>query len=268
MNTTSILRRPFGPAGLLVLVALAFAACAGTGAGPSASGRGASQGGASSAPAASSSASVPPGASGAQPAHSAEAAFDAVRARSPWFDSVAPKSASVVGQSAWWSATPSTDGAWSVTVDIGWGDCPAGCIDHHVWQWQMAKDGSLTFASETGPAIPADLRTALAATATASGIGGEVSAGPTCPVERPGDSACADRVVKGAVLVVQDGSGAEVARFTTDASGLFRIELAPGIYTLSSQPVTGIMRSAPAQQVTVVAGKLTIVSLSYDTGIR
>ncbi|HEY5629913.1 MAG TPA: carboxypeptidase-like regulatory domain-containing protein, partial [Candidatus Limnocylindrales bacterium] len=262
MNATSVPRHRFAPAGLLVFVVLAFAACASSAASP-----GSSLVGSGGSPAASSTPSSPANPSTA-PVASAEAAFDAVRARSPWFDGVKPKDPNLIGQASWWQATPSTDGAWAVTVDVGWGDCPAGCINHHVWQWQVAKDGSVTLASETGSAIPEDQRAALAAAAMSSGIGGMVTAGPTCPVERPGDSACAERAVKGAVLDVQDGSGAQVATFTTDASGLFRIDLPPGAYTLAAQPVTGIMRAASPQPVAVAEGKLTIVSLSYDTGIR
>jgi Carboxypeptidase regulatory-like domain len=272
MNTMPIPRRPIGPASLLVLVVLAVAACTGSAASPAPSVAvgppGASPShSASSAPSASSDAS-------AGPVTSAAAAFAIVQARSPWFDGVKPKDPNTIGQAAWWEATPSTqaatstDGAWGVTVDVGWGDCQAGCIDHHVWQWQVAKDGSVTLMSETGPALPADQRAARAATSTGSGIGGEVTAGPTCPAERVGDSACAHRPVKGALLVVQDASGKEVARFTTDASGLFRIDLPAGTYTLASQPVTGIMGTAAPQQVTVAAGKVTMVALGYDTGIR
>lgn len=266
MKTQSIPPRPIGLVSFLLLVVLAFAACTGSGAGPAPSGPAGSPG-ASSAPTSSTAPSASANSSGG-PVTSAEAAFTAVQARSPWFDGVKPKDPTLIGQAAWWRATPSTSGAWTVTVNVGWGDCPAGCISHHVWVWQVASDGTPTLQSESGSALPAAQRAALASTSGASGIGGEVSAGPTCPVERPGDSACADRPVKGAVLVVTDASGREVARFTTDASGLFRIDLAPGTYTLAAQPVTGIMGTPAQQQVTVVDGQLTTVALGYDTGIR
>jgi hypothetical protein len=266
MNKASFPRRSILPASLLVLSVLALGACTGSGASPAAS---VTVGPPSSSPvlSPSSAPSAQPGASGAT-VTSAEAAFAAVQARSPWFDGVKQKDPSLIGQASWWRATPSTDGAWTVTVDIGWGDCQAGCIDHHVWVWQVASDGLVTLQSETGSALSADQGAALAGTSSVSGIGGEITAGPTCPVERPGDSACGPRPVTGAVLVVKDGSGQEVARFTTDASGLFRIDLAPGTYTMAAQPVAGILGTPGPQQVTVSDGKLTTATLGYDTGIR
>lgn len=266
MKTQSIPPRPIGLASLLVSVALALAACTGAGASPVPSGPAGSPG-ASSAPAASTAPSASANASGGQ-VTSAGGAFAAVQARSPWFDGIGPKDPNLIGQASWWQAVPSTGGAWTVTVNVGWGDCQAGCIDHHVWVWQVASDGTPTLQSESGSALPAAQRDALASTSGASGIGGEVTAGPTCPVERPGDSACAARPVNGAVLVVRDAGGKEVARFTTDASGLFRIDLAPGTYTLAAQPTTGLMGTPAQQQVTVAVGRLTEIAVGYDTGIR
>ncbi len=266
MNTESIPRRPIGLASLLALVVLAFAACSGIGASPAQS-VAVGPPGSSTAPAASASPSASAAGAGG-PVTSAQAAFAAVQARSPWFDAVKPKDPNLVGQSAWWQAMPSGDGAWTVTVDVGWGDCPAGCIDQHIWVWQVTAGGAISLQSESGSPLTADQRAVLAATSGTSGIGGEVLAGPTCPVERPGDSACAPRPVEGAVLVVKDASGNEVARFTTDASGLFRVNLAPGTYTVAAQPVSGIMGTAAPQQVTVAVGNLKMVSLGYDTGIR
>lgn len=198
----------------------------------------------------------------------ADAAFAAVRSRSPWFDGIGPRNPDLIGQASWWVAKAAPGGAWAVTVSTGWGDCQAGCIDRHAWQWLVSADGSVMFQGQSGSPLPEGAAAGLAAAATTSGIGGTVRAGPTCPVERPGDSACADRPVAGAVLVIRDASGTEVARFTTDGSGLFRVELAPGDYTLEPQPVATAMGVAPSQRVTVAAGRLTLVDVGYDTGIR
>jgi len=260
-----------GPSRLVVvlLAALAVAACT---AAPGASSLASPVGSASPAsasPAASAPASsTPVGGASAGPVSSAADAFRIVQARSPWFDGIKPKDATAAGQSAWWTAVPAAGGAWTVTVDVGWGDCPAGCIDHHAWTWTVAVDGTVTLASETGAALPAAQRTSLGASATTSGIGGQVTAGPVCPVVRPGQSGCDEKPVAGAVLVVQDAGGKEVARFTTDASGLFRIALPAGSYTVVAQPVEGVMRTPAPQPAKVVAGRLEIIAVGYDTGIR
>lgn len=220
---------------------------------------------------------------GAAAVDSAQAAFAAVRARTPWFDGVQQKDPAAIGTSAWWEASPDVAGsspsdpgtppaAWTVSITVGWGDCQADCIDHHTWTWTVTRDGTVTFGTETGSVLSADQVAALAGAAakaaTATGVGGRVTAGPTCPVERPGDPNCAARPVAGAVLVVRGSGGTEVARFTTDASGLYRVPLQPGDYTLVPQPVQGVMGTAPPAPFTVAAGRETAVQVDYDTGIR
>jgi len=100
-------------------------------------------------------------------------------------------------------------------------------------------------------------------------VNGTAHAGPTCPVVRPGDPACQDRPVAGAVIVATDGSGKEVARATTDAVGAFTISLPPGNYVLVPQPVIGLMGTAAPMNVALGAGVNPLpVDVSYDTGIR
>jgi hypothetical protein len=110
-----------------------------------------------------------------------------------------------------------------------------------------------------------------AATVSPSGIGvtGTAHAGPTCPVAQPGDPACADRPVSGAVLVVTTVAGAEVARATSAADGTFSVALAPGDYVLVPQPVTGILGTARSIPFHVADGNPPpALDVSYDTGIR
>lgn len=95
-------------------------------------------------------------------------------------------------------------------------------------------------------------------------------AGPTCPVvSDPPDPDCDDRPVEGAVIVVQDEAGAEVARMATDAAGTAAVELPPGRYVLVPLPVEGLMGTAPPVTVTLVGGAdAEPVVIAYDTGIR
>jgi len=77
---------------------------------------------------------------------------------------------------------------------------------------------------------------------TTQSVTGRATAGPVCPVERnPPDPACAARPVAGAVLVIQNQTGAEVARAITDQDGRFSVALAPGAYRLVPQPVAGLL---------------------------
>jgi Carboxypeptidase regulatory-like domain len=99
------------------------------------------------------------------------------------------------------------------------------------------------------------------------GISGIALAGPTCPVERPGDPACAPRPIAGATILIQDATGADVATIVTDAAGRFQVALPPGAYTVVGQPVEGLMGNPAPLDVEVAASDVT-VELSYDTGIR
>lgn len=188
-------------------------------------------------------------------------AADATRlalAQQDRFRGIGPFDTTSIGQAAWYKVAPVGDG-WQVQIRIGWGDCPAGCINEHRWLYGVAHDGSVHLVSENGDALPG-----------ATGVRGTVTAGPTCPVVTdPPNPACADRPVGGAVLVFRDASGVEVARVTSTADGTFSVELAPGAYHLVPQPFHGLMGTPAARDVVVGVGQpMTEVTVSYDTGIR
>jgi hypothetical protein len=202
------------------------------------------------------------------PVGSGPGAVEAVRERVPLFDRFAVRNPDLIGQASSFTAEP-TAGGWRVTFETGWGDCPSGCIDRHTWTWDVAADGTITFVGEDGsPLAPEQLAMLLASSQNRTGVAGRATGGPTCPVERPGDPACAGRMVEGAALVVRGADGSEVARFTTDGSGLFRIALPPGDYTLEAGPVEGYMSAPGPQPFTVTSGAETWLDVPYDTGIR
>lgn len=204
---------------------------------------------------------------------SPETAARTVAAVTPLFSAFPAKTAAMIGARSWYVAAP-TEAAkppvdWNVTFSAGWGDCEAGCINVHSWTYRVGADRSVTFVSETGPLVPAAVIAPLSAAVTVTGAGGRVLAGPACggPVQ-PGSSACDDRPVGNAVLVVKAAGGTEVARLTTDASGLFRLALQPGDYTLEPQQVRGLMGTPAAIPFTVGSGAETFLDVPYDTGMR
>jgi hypothetical protein len=199
-----------------------------------------------------------------------EAAVAQVIRAEPRLTGIAPRNPDAIGQSAWYEVAPASGvGAFVVTVRIGWGDCEAGCIDEHVWHQAVGPDGAVSVVSETGPAVPEDAWPSPNGAGQKTGIGGVVTAGPVCPVEKnPPDPACAPRPVAGAVLVVQDAAGTEVARITTEADGTFFAELPAGFYVVTPQPANGLMGTAGPQSVTVTDGAAVRLDLTYDTGIR
>jgi hypothetical protein len=126
--------------------------------------------------------------------------------------------------------------------------------------WPFFAALVLVIAACTGGSIPP--------VAPGTGITFIAAAGPTCPVEQPGDPACAPRPVAGASIAILDGRGNTVATVVTDAQGSAFAAVPAGDYVVQPQPVEGLMGTAESQNVTVVDGAEASVSLAYDTGIR
>ncbi len=243
--------RSSGPPLVLALAFVAMVAACGVGGAPSAS--------------------RPAATPSVAPVVTPEAAVAAVVAHEPRFAGILPRNSDLIGQSSWYEVRAASGvGAFLVEMRIGWGDCPAGCIDEHTWMYAVAPNGVVTLQSERGPAVPADawpspgtgdvLGTGLLITAVA---------GPVCPVETiPAKPECAPRPVSGAIVHVRDGQGAEVATGTTDATGSAFLAVEPGSYAVVADRVDGLLGEPPAQDAVVTNGTTTPVALMYDTGIR
>lgn len=191
------------------------------------------------------------------PTTAAEAAH-LVLVQQPRFAGIEPLDPDLIGQAAWYEVAASANG-WQVVIRIGWGDCPAGCINEHRWTYQVGKDGTVNLSREEGDTLP-----------DTAGVRGTVSAGPTCPVVRdPPDPACAARPVGGALLVIASQAGVEVARVESRVDGTFAVNLAPGSYRLTAQAVQGLMGTPAPIDFDVEAGQAAVeLRVSYDTGIR
>jgi hypothetical protein len=176
-----------------------------------------------------------------------------------------PQDPNLIGQCCFYTAAPAVDG-YAVTVEIGWGDCPSGCINRHHWFYSVTNAGAIQLDREDGPPVPAGVPGGDGTTGII-GIQGIAMKGPVCPVARPNDPACADQPVQGALVHVIDATGTEVATLETDATGTFVVTLPPGQYRVQADPVEGLMRTPAAADVTVTSA-LAAVALAYDTGIR
>jgi hypothetical protein len=196
----------------------------------------------------------------------------------PSLEGVGPKDPNMIGACCSWTGAETGDG-YTVMFEVGWGDCPAGCINRHTWTFAVSKDGAVTILAENGPPVPpgtpgADIGSGGGSGGAGggilpggSGIQGHVMAGPTCPVVRLNDPACADRPMTGVTIVVLTAAGNEAARTTTDANGFYAVTLPAGPYTIEPQPVQGMVHVSPTVPVVVGEG-VTTVDIPYDTGIR
>lgn len=198
---------------------------------------------------------------------SPEAAATLVLASDTRFAGIGKQDPNLIGQCCSYLAVPAA-GGYAVTVEIGWGDCPAGCIDRHHWTYTVTTNSTVHLDREDGPPVPAGVPgPGDGTTGGVIGIRGIAMAGPVCPVVRPNDPACVDRPVAGATVHVIDATGTEVATLETDATGAFVVTLPPGRYRVVPDSVAGLMGTAGPVDVTVGA-TLALVQLSYDTGIR
>ena len=220
-----------------------------------------------------------PGAAGRQVTSVEDAAARVIEVY-PSLAGVGPKDPNMIGACCWYTGSETGDG-YTVTFQVGWGDCPAGCINRHSWTFAVSKDGAVTLTAEQGPPVPPGTPGSAIKSGAGgsggttgggilpggSGIEGHVTAGPTCPVARPDDPACADRPLEGVTIVVLTAAGNEAGRTTTDASGYYGITLPSGPYTIEPQPVQGMVHGSPPVPVVVGEG-VTTVDIPYDTGIR
>lgn len=78
-----------------------------------------------------------------------------VIATNPLFTGAVQLSSDLIGASKWWVATPIAGGGFTISLTVGWGDCPAGCISRHVWTYEVKPGGALSLVTETGDPVPA-----------------------------------------------------------------------------------------------------------------
>ena len=188
----------------------------------------------------------------------------------PQFGGIQRHDPSLIGQSRWWDARPASGvGAFVVTVSVGWGDCPAGCIDTHAWTFAVTPDGAVRLLSETGAAVPPEVLVPDGGIRRGgTGISGHATVARSAPSRPTRPTRLCPRPVGGATIRVTDPSGAEVATATTDELGAYVIAVPPGDYIVTADPVTGLMGVPESVPAAVVADSLVTVDLSFDTGIR
>jgi hypothetical protein len=212
------------------------------------------------------SAATPSGAGGR--VDSPAAAATRVLAAYPQFAGIGPLNSEMIGQCCWYDVTEAP-GGYQVTIHVGWGDCPAGCIDRHEWTYSVAAaDGSLKLIGETGAPVPASVPGGGGGGTGPSGIAGKAVPGPLSPVVRANDQNSDPRPIPDPVVVDRSLDGAEVARVRTDAAGAFHVALPPGSYTVGGDQTAGFPIAPAPLAVTVVANTQTDVQLLFDTGIR
>jgi hypothetical protein len=80
-----------------------------------------------------------------------------VIATNPKFAGARELKPDLIGASRYWKAEALQGGGYRIELTIGWGDCPAGCIERHVWTYDVDATGALTLVGESGDPVPSDL---------------------------------------------------------------------------------------------------------------
>ena len=97
-------------------------------------------------------------------------------------------------------------------------------------------------------------------------VSGHALAGPTCPVEQPGDPNCQPKPVQGNVQFAQGEQVVSSVRI--DVSGSFAAEIPAGIYTITVDTGDNAFPVCAPVEVEVRADADAVAEISCDTGIR
>lgn len=101
----------------------------------------------------------------------------------------------------------------------------------------------------------------------ASGISGTTVVDVGCPA-LPVAETCAVKPLPAHISIV-DQAGAKISETTSNDRGEFRFELPPGDYEVRASNVTGApLPYVPPVHVTVPAGQVTNLTITFDSGVR
>jgi hypothetical protein len=114
-----------------------------------------------------------------------------------------------------------------------------------------------------GQCSPANVKSSMGV------LGGKVTVGPICPVERA-ETPCSvppEAYTSRQVVVYSSDGKTEIARQNFDETGNYTINLPPGNYIVKTwQP--GALGAGVAHNITIRSGEITELNLDIDTGIR
>jgi len=181
------------------------------------------------------------------------------------FGSLAPPNPDLIGTCCSYVAVDAPPG-WNVTIELGWGDCPAGCINHHKWLFHVDPDGTLSKLDDSGD-VPVELdHVAQPGPAQVTLF---LRAGPTCPVVAvPPQPGCEPRPVGNADVAIYNAIGEELGTGTSDDLGRIALRPDPGAYYIVPKPVDGLIGTPEPVAFSVVGGDSLEINIDYDTGIR
>jgi hypothetical protein len=85
-----------------------------------------------------------------------EEAVSLVLAKNDRFAGLEARDPEQIGQGSFYEVTATEDGGYRVDVEVGWGDCPAGCINRHNWTYEVHPDRRVELVGESGDPLEED----------------------------------------------------------------------------------------------------------------
>jgi hypothetical protein len=87
------------------------------------------------------------------PVETPDEAAQLVIASDSKFEKVGKKDPELIGQCCFYEAARGQEG-FRVRITVGWGDCPAGCIDRHTWTYDVSQNGEIKLIGQSGDPVP------------------------------------------------------------------------------------------------------------------
>jgi len=148
---------------------------------------------------------------------------------------------------------------------------PSNDPDHPTACTQEAKlcpDGS--YVGRTGPKCEFAPCPNPGPTNTSTGISGKVLLGPTCPVVKdPPEEECADKPFATSLVVTTADGARVIAQVSSDARGVFTVNVPPGDYAIRSAAVANVLPyCGSSETISVPAQGFVETTVHCDTGIR
>lgn len=144
---------------------------------------------------------------------------------------------------------------------------PADFFEAYVLKNQTIYQFSLYQYDENGSEVFRKMLPTFKFTESGTGVSGKIILSSTCGGPAQSGENCT-KPYKATVIVKNKTTGKEVTRFTSDTNGNFSVKLDPGIYIL--EPVNkpnDIYPVGKPQEVKVTQGKMTDVTIIYETGM-
>jgi hypothetical protein len=180
-----------------------------------------------------------------------------VIASDPRFTGVQALNPGMIGASAWYDVQASEDG-YRVAITVGWGDCMAGCISRHIWVFDVAADGTIALAEESGEPFQGGVL--MPPVVGDAPVDVEIVAGPGCAV----DPGCPGAPAQGATVIFLDPFGTEVSRLAADATGHAKGTVPSGTYVLVVEPKGAGQTGPEPIAASIVAAQTAYIRLAID----